>query len=270
MKATLYRAKGETRDIKKRFNWSRRIVDVASYKLDVVDEDIALSFYPETKAELYRYTSFFTKEEGTIKWLEDTIQNHDVFFDIGANLGLYSLYATKLANVTTYAFEPHKLNYARLVENIRNNGLLDKITPIAIPLDSMAGLTTLHCKSWGHGGSMNQLGNMVDADIEYDFKEITYGMPLDDLIGKVPMPSVVKIDVDGNEYRILQGMKNILLSLEKPRSIQIEINPGYNDMIVEFMKLYDYSLAYRHYTSSAEIWGGATEEIPHNAVFTAL
>ena len=56
----------------------------------------------------FRANTFSTKEPETLEWLDES-ESDGVFFDIGANVGLYSLYygATKKGNV--YAFEPHFL-----------------------------------------------------------------------------------------------------------------------------------------------------------------
>ncbi len=235
-----------------------------------------LDFYPTFKAELYRYATFFTKEEGTITWLENTLRQDDIFYDVGANLGLYSLFAAKLnKNIKTYAFEPHKLNFASLINNVRDNGLLADIIPISIPLSDTAELTSLYYKSLYNGGSMNQLGHKNDAfsgrDFPSSFEEIIYAMPMDAFAGSViPFPTVVKIDVDGNELAILKGMTNVLSAPNKPRSIQIEINPGYKTSIVDLMNSYGYELDYCHYTSSADEWAeelNSKDDVPHNAVF---
>ena len=64
---------------------------------------------------------FFSKEPETITWLE-SFYNGQTFFDVGANIGLYSLYAAHLyLDSKIYAFEPHKENFIRLVVNAALN-----------------------------------------------------------------------------------------------------------------------------------------------------
>jgi FkbM family methyltransferase len=273
---TLYRNQNNFKQVKKRFNLANLLSRPFRFCLSVADGQMKLDFYPTFKAELYRYATFFTKEEGTIKWLEDTLQENDIFYDVGANLGLYSLFAAKLnKNIKTYAFEPHKLNFASLINNVRDNGLLKDIIPISIPLSDTAELTNLYYKSLYNGGSMNQLGKKNDAfnnrDFNVSFEEIIYAMPMDALAGTVlPLPTVVKIDVDGNELAILKGMTKVLSADNKPRSVQIEINPGYKASITELMNSYGYILDYCHYTSSADEWAeelSNKDDVPHNAVF---
>jgi len=53
----------------------------------------------------YRYNTFFSKEPETLNWIDGFEQN-SVFYDIGANVGLYSIYAAKKKNAQVYSFEP--------------------------------------------------------------------------------------------------------------------------------------------------------------------
>ena len=64
------------------------------------------------------------KEPETVRWVETHLKSGQVFYDIGANVGAYSLIAAKYhhGTVTIYAFEPALQNFPLLVENIRRNG----------------------------------------------------------------------------------------------------------------------------------------------------
>ncbi len=272
--ATLRRKDNNFHSAKKRFNLAKKMAGHFSFCLRVADVAAEYLFFPQTKAEFYRYGTFFTKEEGTIAWLENTIKPNDIFYDIGANLGLYSLKAAKMHDsVKVFAFEPHKINFATMVRNFDNNRCLSQIVPISIPLSEAAGVTYLNYKGLGVGGSMNQLSHKrsaYDGDFTPAFEEIIYAMTTDDFADKViPFPTVIKIDVDGNELSILKGMQRVLSAPNKPRSVQIEINPGYRAQIIELMEGHGYALDHSHYTSSAEQWGEQFDgdNIPHNAVF---
>ncbi len=120
--ATLRRKDNNFHSAKKRFNLAKKMAGHFSFCLRVADVAAEYLFFPQTKAEFYRYGTFFTKEEGTIAWLENTIKPNDIFYDIGANLGLYSLKAAKMHDsVKVFAFEPHKINFATMVRNFDNN-----------------------------------------------------------------------------------------------------------------------------------------------------
>ena len=66
---------------------------------------------------LMRANTFFSKEPETLAWI-DAMTENDVLFDVGANIGIYSVYAA-LKGLKVFAFEPESLNYAEL--NILSN-----------------------------------------------------------------------------------------------------------------------------------------------------
>src|SRR2546430_8849931 len=64
-----------------------------------------------SESEQYRAETYASKEPETIAWLTEELREGDVFFDVGANIGLYSLYAAKLRpSCRVYAFEPESHN----------------------------------------------------------------------------------------------------------------------------------------------------------------
>jgi len=101
---------------------------------------IVYRFKPKTRMEVFRYTTFFSKEKGTLKWLDENIEPSSIMYDIGANVGLYSIYAAKKhGDVKVYAFEPHKVNFATLLENISLNDLEGSIFPLSFALNDAVG-----------------------------------------------------------------------------------------------------------------------------------
>ena len=75
-------------------------------------------------AILGRGTTFYTKELETVNWIKN-FDKESVFFDIGANIGIYSLFAAKL-NYSTVSFEPESHNFAALNININDNNFEKK------------------------------------------------------------------------------------------------------------------------------------------------
>jgi FkbM family methyltransferase len=279
IKVNLKRESSNLWPAKKLYNISKHLTRMTRFGLTVRDGDVEYHFTPAGKGDLQRYLTFFSKEEGTIKWIKDTVKDNDVFFDIGANVGLYSLYAARQAkDVKVFAFEPHKYNFVCLVDNISKNNLLSNISPIAIPLGERSDVFKLNYMSVESGASMTQLGHKKlpdHRDFTPKFEEIVCAVPLDELVEKkmVPMPNAVKIDVDGNELSILKGMTRILSSFNKPRSVQVEINPGEKGKVIEFFEKLGYRHAYSHYTASKKPRfekGASEDELAHNAVFEAI
>jgi len=209
-----------------------------------------LRFVCDTEAELWRARTLLTKEPGTIKWLNAQLRAGDVFYDIGANVGCYTLYAARLVGETghVYAFEPHPANAAALIRNIEANGFSKRVTVIAAPLGSSDGPTWLLIGSMQSGTSGTTTGFGSNGRI------IVGLVVIDELIDLclIMRPNVVKVDVDGNETSIVIGMAGALLHGNPPRSLQIESEPNARLDIERLMAVYGYRKVGHHYTKDCQ------------------
>lgn len=181
-----------------------------------------------------RIKSLFSKEPLTIPWLE-TMKAGEVFVDIGANVGMYSIYAAAYAGVQVYSFEPESQNYAELNKNIFINGLNEKISAYCLALSNEKKFSHLLLSDFGpafahhdFGGDSwkgdKLLGNKVFKKQDR-IKQGCYSISLDELIatGVVPAPQHIKIDVDGIESRIIAGAENVLRG-DSLKTILIEVD----------------------------------------------
>lgn len=176
----------------------------------------------------WRAKTFFTEEPETIKWLE-SFKKDDTLWDIGANVGLYSIYAAKAAGCKVVSFEPEAQNYALLVENIFLNNVQGKVEPANVPVTSALGIGKLHVHSLTKGGAYNQfaLGEQKATAGEKSgapLIQLQIGASLDDLVTKFNFscPTHIKIDVDGNEPEIIEGATKVLGN-SNCKSVLIEI-----------------------------------------------
>jgi FkbM family methyltransferase len=232
-------------------------------------------FECDSDAEVMRATTLLTKEPGTIAWLEKNLRPGVVFWDVGANIGCYSLFAAQ-RGVDVCAFEPHLANARSLLRNVRANGLELKVKVITSPLGDRSGWRQFFYANDVGGSSGSQLGPAVDEHgkpfqpVACETKWATTG----DIVSRDTgsWPDVIKIDVDGLELSVLRGMTEILFQIDGklPLSIQVEIHAHTNADIVEFLDGYGYHVDHRHHTSFGQkaIAKGADPMIvPHNAVF---
>jgi len=224
-----------------------------------------------------RATTLFVKEQGTIEWLKSTLKPGDVFLDIGANIGLYSIYGGNLvgANGHVYAVEPHMFNATGLMENIQVNGLSDRVDVLTLALSADDGYDNFHYTSWQTGTALNQFGDAAAQSAtatEFVGKELKFATTIDRLLaaGAIAPPNVVKIDVDGLEPDILTGMTGLLTGPDRPRSLQVEVAGNQSDDIDRQMAAMGYHLDHRHFTQAGKKRlkrGEAEAAIAHNAVF---
>jgi len=235
------------------------------------------TFKCNTYTEYKRAATLFLKEEGTIKWLQDNLKPGDVLHDIGANIGLYTIFAAAEVGPSgqVAAFEPHPANTMSLMDNVILNKFGDRVKVISSALNDKEGFLDFNLRHTIAGSSMSQLSSTIDGDgIEFVpvISELKYSCTLDSLIkkGLVRTPDHVKIDVDGNELLILAGMKATLKGKSRPRTLQIEVNHHYGQELDDLLGSYGYRLDHRHHTHRGKqlIESGANpEEIAHNAVY---
>ena len=205
-------------------------------------KDVSMSFYTPNAVCRYRANTFSSKEPETLAWIDRYGKGGGAFFDVGANVGLYSVYFAKTQLGTTYAFEPSVLNLALLAKNVSVNELSDRVVIVPTPLTRMNQVSAFHLSMLDEGGSMSTFG----ADFGHDGKPLipklsydTPGLRLDFLVesGIVPeVPQLMKIDVDGIEHYILGGATGVL-SAPELRSILIEVNEDFRELAEEVSTL---------------------------------
>lgn len=266
--------KGNRRRLAKlRFNLARQLM--GNYRLQ--DEAYSYSFNPNSFRELWRISSIYLKETGTVELIRRELREGDVFCDIGANVGLYSLMAAARVGSggQVYAFEPLAANFASLVENIRRNDFCTRITPFSLALTDEPGVFPFHYVSLDAGSSGSQLHEAVgDDEAAYEplVTEMKYGTSLDALVesGAIRAPDFIKIDVDGNEARILRGMHRLLSGPQRPRLISVEVNARERESLFGFMQAQGYAFSERNDTMGGlrQINAGADPDaVAYNAIF---
>lgn len=200
-------------------------------------------FYCFGELPLWRAETLLTKEPETIEWIE-TFKEGETLWDIGANIGCYSLYAAK-KGISVIAFEPSAVNYFLLQKNIEQNQLDKKIHAFCIAFSDVSEIGYLNMSTIQPGGAISNFGNLTKtiecADEPYDVK-FCQGMisfSIDEFIRyyHIPTPNHIKIDVDGIENKILRGAKRTLIDPNlKSLLIELDFNhPEYNDEIIKIL-----------------------------------
>ena len=178
----------------------------------------------------WRAQTFNVKEPETLEWI-DTMKDEEIFWDVGANIGVFSLYAAKAKNANVFSFEPSVFNLELLTRNIFQNQLQDRISVVPIALTNNTGFNNMYMTTTEWGGALTTFGEDFGWDgkkLNQNFKYITAGITMDDAVNKlkIPLPSYLKMDVDGLEHIILQGGDEVLKNVE---SILIEVNENFEE-----------------------------------------
>jgi FkbM family methyltransferase len=199
-----------------------------------------LKFYCPNLVTRMRASSLLTKETDTIDWINE-MPKGDCLWDIGANVGVFSLYAC-LRGINVISFEPLHSNYHILCKNVEVNNFSNKILAFKIALSDETKLDFFYIKNVWDGASGNTFGDASNI-IRLPFHEFstqpTLGYTIYDFMNtfNVAFPNYIKIDVDGIENKILKGGIEILKD-ERLKSMLVEIDilrNGARDEIVTLL-----------------------------------
>jgi len=203
-----------------------KVVKKMDYEKSVIVLDVSSSMEQNVRLNSCH------KEPETVHWIESFFKSGEVFFDVGANVGAYSLVAAKCFKgaLKVYSFEPSFLNFGQLCHNIYLNGCGETIVPFNVAFSSKTAVDWFNYRSLTVGGAMHALGEPKD---DFDqvftpvFKQPMLGFTMDDFIVhfSLPVPHHIKIDVDGIEYQILQGAVKTLND-SRVQSILLELVDG--------------------------------------------
>ena len=214
-----------------------------------------LRFRVRNVEEYNRATNALHNEPGTLRWIADHVGPGDVFYDVGANTGIFSLLAAHRvgAGGRVGAFEPHAATIATLLENVALNGLGGRVDVLSCALHRTTGHLPFLYRSLLAGSGLSQVGATRDPfghDAEPVARELKAVAAGDDLIasGTIRPADLVKIDVDGNEADVIAGLQGLLTGPERPRSVQVEVNPEGRDEVLELMSAAGYRETGRHLT----------------------
>ena len=204
----------------------------------------SISFFTPNKITEWRVNTFFQKEPETLEWIDNfDKKNKIIFWDIGGNIGLYSIYAAlRYSNIDIFTFEPSTSNLRVLSRNISLNQLDDKITICQFPLtDKNNSFLLMKENNFAEGGSMNSFGenydyngNIFTSNHHYKIYGTSINYLLDNNILKIP--NYIKIDVDGIEHLILKG-GNKYLNNPLIKGISIELNENFSEQFDEVNKI---------------------------------
>ena len=150
------------------------------------------------------------------------LQPGDCFIDVGANCGVFTLLAAEQVGPDglVVAFEPCFSTFAKLVRNIGLNAL-DNVLPFNMALAALTQPELLDNSATGHSGRFSIANEPVETG------ERVMTLSISDFPGLLKLISdrsiTVKIDVEGFEYAVLQGLQPIL-DLPQTRAAVVEVD----------------------------------------------
>ena len=223
--------------------------------------NLKINFFIPNQVTKWRVNTLYTKEPETLEWI-DSFKSYNekpiIFWDIGSNIGLYSIYAAcKHKNILIYSFEPSTSNLRVLSRNISINNLSDKIYIAQFPLGKKNfQFSNINEQEFKEGWSMNSYGKSVDYEgkkFKPEQKYKIFGLNIDYLIKNkiLEIPHYIKIDVDGIEDEILMGGINSLND-KNLRSILVELNENYKSQlnnVLDIMNQFNFKIKHKKHAA---------------------
>ncbi|MEM3783863.1 MAG: FkbM family methyltransferase [Candidatus Bathyarchaeia archaeon] len=179
------------------------------------------------------------KREGDVEdSIMQNLERSDVFVDVGANVGYYTLLASKLVGSegVVISIEPVPNTFKMLQKNVLINGANNVIVIPKAAWNSHAELKICTPTKWYGLTSVFR----KDANDEIS---VVDGVPLDDILGVYPKIKLIKIDVEGAEYQVLEGARKSLtntacvileISREKEKIIHLLKEKGFRISRLKF------------------------------------
>ena len=198
--------------------------------IDFVDDSKIIGIKGDTSCSGVYYTGLLEPE--WMGFVLHYLQKNDIFYDIGANIGTYSILAGGCTKAKCISIEPVPETFNLLEQNILINRITNcKLLNIGVAKNK----TVLNFTS--------QLGVINHVSFENTKNTLKINVsPLDDVTKKYGIPDVVKIDVEGFETEVINGGLNTLRNI-KVNVLLIELRNhgkryGFNEK-----KLFDSILA---------------------------
>lgn len=149
-------------------------------------------------------------EDGDRALLRKLLPVFDCFIDVGANIGIYTLLASRhiRAGGEVFAFEPSPLEFAKLEKTIVWNSLSNVIAE-CVAVGSESGTVGFYESTTG-AGALNRIGKPAKRDLPFQLVTVPC-IALDDYFATKPsIATFIKVDVEGFELPVLKGAQNFL------------------------------------------------------------
>jgi FkbM family methyltransferase len=236
---------------------TRRLRNLAGHLRRMADDErirsVAVTYgtldYPKaavqlrltSKQEFHRLRSC-QKEPWTVRWIEEYLRPGDVLYDVGANVGAYTLLAAvAVPEARVVSFEPGPANFAALCANVELNAVGERVIVVPLALGDRPGSARLAGDGTVPGASPaldSASGSQESVTVLVD--------RLDDIVQRfgLPAPDHLKLDVDGSEPEVLAGAERVLTS-GGVRSAMVELDRARGEDAVARLQSFGFELVER-------------------------
>lgn len=208
------------------FNITRRLVSKNELIIPWIDNAKFIISFNEIQLRFNIYWGMVEYEE--MSFVIHCLRKENIFIDCGANIGIYSILASKVVGSKSIAFEPHPETIKRMVDQISINKVNDSVKIIQKAVGSEIGKM-----NFTNFTNKSNLLNKIQSNTDDAGKTISVDVTtLDHELNNVDQNYIIKIDIEGYEQAAIQGAKS-LLTCKKFTALIIENNQMSNNFNVE-------------------------------------
>jgi FkbM family methyltransferase len=187
----------------------------SDYIIHRLRDDLKIRLYKDSILSKFIYEGF---EKSEIEFLNVFLSEGDCFVDIGANVGLFSLFASKKVGKTgsVISFEPAQVTYERFLENLELNKI-SNVIPFKLGLSDEDGILELNISANGYE-AWNTF--VKSNDNKFSLKELVPVRSFDNFFQENSVVTdniaLIKLDVEGFEINVLKGAATLLSKENAP------------------------------------------------------
>ena len=193
----------------------------------------------------FRAKGLLTKQKATIAWI-DSFRPDSVFWDIGANIGSYTLYAALRPDMRVVAFEPAAVNYFILAANCELNGFGERVDCLQIGVGGGKSVGRLEISQFepARSFSFRSKGRRPPGS-----RQAALVLSMDELLEEygLPCPNYLKIDVPAMTGAIIDGAAR---TLRRPELRELHVEASEHSTggrrVVEQLAEAGFGIAARH------------------------
>jgi FkbM family methyltransferase len=197
--------------------FTQKMID-STLSVDTPKGKIAFVLLGKTAAG--RAVTALTKQPATIAWI-DSFEKGSVFWDIGASVGVFSLYSAIATDARIVAFEPAAVNYYLLSANCEANKLHDRVDCLLVGVGRQRSIARLEVSQFRPARSFSFRGK---RDEPYEGRQAAIVLSVDELVEDYGLacPNYIKIDAPGASEAIVAGATRTFTRPEV-RQIHLEV-----------------------------------------------
>jgi FkbM family methyltransferase len=196
-------------------------------------------------ASANRATSALSKQPDTITWI-DSFRPDSVFWDVGANVGVYSLYAALRSDISITAFEPAAVNYFLLTANCELNKVEDRVDCLLLGLGDSRRIERMELSQFEPASSFSFRGKRSKPRAG---RQAAFVLSMDQLIEDYGLrcPNYIKIDVPHLAEEIIRGGARTL-PREEVRELHIEASEEStrDRQLIKLLDQFGFTITGRH------------------------